>query len=83
MLSVISTKKIKSHDICSMVWMLINNSSVIYYLMLSSFVDIRVSILCSSDARRDIKLVEGESDKRFLNYPWSWVAKLWALHFPY
>jgi len=44
--------------------MLINNSSVIYYLMMSSFADICVSILCYNDVRRDIKHVEGVGEKR-------------------
>jgi len=37
--------------------------------MMSSFVDVYVSILCSNDARRDIKPVEGESDNRLFELP--------------
>jgi len=49
--------------------MLINNNNMIYYLMMSSFLDIWVSILCSNDARRDIKHVEGESDNMLFELP--------------
>jgi len=53
-----------------MVWILINDNSVIKYLMKSLFADICVSILFYNDVSIDTKHVQGVGEKRFCESAW-------------